>query len=131
MSGFVGSTGQPKEGKANELIIPEYKVPDNLGGAAREGDLEKIKDFVQEGAKINGKYDKKLTPLHWAATMNQVDAIEILIDGGANLDSRDGHQSTPLLLAAFLGILNPLNASFKMEPIQISKTKMVPCPLKP
>ena len=57
----------------------------------------------QKGADINGKYDKDFTPLHWAATMNQVEAIELLIDEGADLDSRDGHQSTPLLLAAFFG----------------------------
>ncbi|MBP51567.1 MAG: hypothetical protein CMI27_00300 [Opitutae bacterium] len=80
-----------------------YKVLDDLGGAAREGNLDKIREWLRKGADINGKYDKDFTPLHWAATMNHVEAIKLLLEEGANLNSRDGHQSTPLLLAAFFG----------------------------
>ena len=65
--------------------------------------MQKIREWLQKGANINGKYDKDFTPLHWAATMNQVDAIQLLADEGADLNARDGHQSTPLLLAAFFG----------------------------
>lgn len=77
--------------------------PDDLGWVARQGDLEAIGKFLEEGADIDGKYDKDFTPLHWAAAMGEVEAIELLADKGANLNSRDGHQSTPILLAAFLG----------------------------
>ena len=103
MDAFVGSADTVQKTEHSPVIIPEYKAPDDLGGAARKGDLKKIKMLLDEGADLNGKYDKGFTPLHWAATMNQVDAIKFLIDEGANLNSRDGHQSTPLLLAAFFG----------------------------
>ena len=103
MGTFVSSVETVQKTEHSPVIIPTYKVPDDLGGAAREGDLKKIKMFLDEDADLNGKYDKGFTPLHWAATMNQVDAIQFLIDEGANLNSRDGHQSTPLLLAAFFG----------------------------
>ncbi len=109
MKAFVGKAennrlpDQAQRGKTNTAFNPEHKVPKDLGGAAREGNLEKIREFLKQGAEVNGKYDKDFTPLHWAATMNQVEAIELLINEGANLDSRDGHQSTPLLLAAFFG----------------------------
>jgi len=103
MDAFVGSADTVQKTEHSPVIIPEYKAPDDLGSAARKGDLKKIKMFLDEGADLNGKYDKGFTPLHWAATMNQVDAIQFLIDKGANLNSRDGHQSTPLLLAAFFG----------------------------
>ncbi|HAY75217.1 MAG TPA: hypothetical protein DCY32_06050 [Opitutae bacterium] len=109
MESFVGKAennrlpDQDQRGKTHTAFNPEHKVPNDLGGAAREGNLEKIREFLKQGAEVNGKYDKDFTPLHWAATMNQVEAIELLIDEGANLDSRDGHQSTPLLLAAFFG----------------------------
>ncbi|HBJ60206.1 MAG TPA: hypothetical protein DDY76_00550, partial [Opitutae bacterium] len=109
MESFVGKAennrlpDQAQRGKTHTAFNPEHKVPNDLGGAAREGNLEKIREFLKQGAEVNGKYDKDFTPLHWAATMNQVEAIELLIDEGANLDSRDGHQSTPLLLAAFFG----------------------------
>ena len=103
MGAFVSSVETVQKTEYSPVIIPEHQAPDDLGGAAREGDLKKIKMFLEEGADLNGKYDKGFTPLHWAATMNQVDAIKFLIDEGANLNSRDGHQSTPLLLAAFFG----------------------------
>ena len=109
MGAFIGKVGDTRSAetapktemtKANN---PEYKVPNDLGGAASVGNLPKIREWLQKGANINGKYDKDFTPLHWAATMNQVDAIQLLADEGADLNARDGHQSTPLLLAAFFG----------------------------
>lgn len=90
-------------GKTAKDINSEYKVPNDLGGAASTGNVREIREWLQKGADINGKYDKDFTPLHWAATMNHVEAIHLLADKGANLNARDGHQSTPLLLAAFFG----------------------------
>ena len=103
MGTFVSSVQKAESAGNRSVTIPEYQVPNDLGGAAREGDLAKIKELIEQGADLNGKYDKGFTPLHWVATMNQVDAIKLLVDEGANLNSRDGHQSTPLLLAAFFG----------------------------
>lgn len=79
------------------------ETPIDLGGAARKGDLGKIQEFLERGEKVNARYDKNLTPLHWAAAMNRVDAIELLLEYGAEIDSRDGHLSTPLLVASFFG----------------------------
>jgi ankyrin repeat protein len=36
------------------------------------------------------------TPLHWAASSDDVDVAEALIDGGADLESPDGSIGTPL-----------------------------------
>jgi peptidoglycan/LPS O-acetylase OafA/YrhL len=103
MGAFVSSAATSHITEKRIFINPKYIIPDNLGGAARAGDLQKINGLLRKNVKINGKYDKGLTPLHWAAVMNQVDAIKLLVDNGANLNSRDDHQSTPLLLAAFFG----------------------------
>lgn len=109
METFVTETGGKQiatiapRGKTSKDIVSAYKVLNDLGGAAREGNLNKIREWLRKGADINGKYDKDFTPLHWAATMNHVEAIKLLVEEGANLNSRDGHQSTPLLLAAFFG----------------------------
>ena len=103
MGAFVSSVATSHITEKRIFINPKYIIPDNLGGAARAGDLQKINGLLGENVKINGKYDKGLTPLHWAAVLNQVDAIKLLVDNGANLNSRDDHQSTPLLLAAFFG----------------------------
>ena len=76
---------------------------DDLGWAARKGDLDAIVRYLDEGAEINRKYDKELTPLHWAAAMGKLDAVNLLIDKGADLNVRDQAQSTPILVAAFFG----------------------------
>jgi peptidoglycan/LPS O-acetylase OafA/YrhL len=101
MKSFADWVGEGREERGTEDL--EAKIRNDLGGAARKGDLEAIGKFLEEGADIDGKYDKDFTPLHWAAALGKVEAIELLASKGANLNSRDGHQSTPILLAAFLG----------------------------
>lgn len=103
MGTFLITGKNHNETEKTIIINPEYQVPNDLGGASRNGNLKEITEWLQKDEDINGKYDKGLTPLHWAAVMNQVDAIKLLADKGANLNSRDGHQSTPLLVAAFFG----------------------------
>ncbi len=88
----------------NMKFLAEWaRSDDDLGRAARQGDLDAIVKFLNEGADIDGKYDMDFTPLHWAAAMGEPRAIALLADNGADLNSRDGHQSTPILLAAFFG----------------------------
>ena len=67
----------------------EYEVPDDLGGAARLGDLDLIVKFLNSDADIDGKYDKGFTPLHWAAAMGEAEAVNLLVEKGADLNSRD------------------------------------------
>ena len=94
----VAETGEDKETEK-----PKYEVPDDLGGAARQGDLDAIVKFLNEGADIDGRYDKDFTPLHWAAAMGKAEAVNLLAEKGADLNARDQAQSTPILVAAFLG----------------------------
>ena len=109
MRAFAEWMGEGREERVSgsseekEAVAPKYTVPDDLGGAARQGDLDAIVKFLNEGADIDGKYDMEFTPLHWAAAMGEPRAIALLADKGADLNSRDGHQSTPILLAAFFG----------------------------
>ena len=94
----VAETSEDKETEK-----PKYEVPDDLGGAARQGDLDAIVKFLNKGADIDGRYDKDLTPLHWAAAMGKAEAVNLLAEKGADLNARDQAQSTPVLVAAFLG----------------------------
>ena len=75
----------------------------DLGSAAKAGNIQVMKEFLRDGANINGKNQKELTPLHWAAITGQKKAISLLIQEGATVDSLDGYRSTPLHLAAFFG----------------------------
>ena len=92
---------ETREDKETEK--PKYEVPDDLGGAARQGDLDLIVKFLNLGADLDGKYDKGFTPLHWAAAMGEAEAVNLLAEKGADLNSRDQAQSTPILVASFLG----------------------------
>ena len=92
---------ESSEGKETEK--PKYEVPDDLGGAARQGDLDAILKFLNKGADIDGRYDKDFSPLHWAAAMGKAEAVNLLAEKGADLNSRDQAQSTPILVAAFFG----------------------------
>ena len=94
----VAETSEDKETEK-----PKYEVPDDLGGAARQGDLDAIVKFLNKGADIDGRYDKDFTPLHWAAAMGKAEAANLLAEKGADLNARDQAQSTPILVAAFLG----------------------------
>ena len=62
MGAFVSSVETVQKTEHSPVIIPEYQATDDLGGAAREGDLKKIKTFLEEGADLNGKYDKGIYP---------------------------------------------------------------------
>ena len=75
----------------------------NLGQAAKHGDLETIGKFLSEGADIGGTYDNYLTPLQWAATMGQSKTAKLLADKGAEVNSMGNVGNTPLHFATFFG----------------------------
>ena len=62
MDAFVSSAETVQETEYSPVIIPKYKSSGDLGGAARQGDLKKIKMLLDESADLNGKYDKGIYP---------------------------------------------------------------------
>lgn len=75
-----------------------------LHDAARAGNPEAIRAALAQGADINESDFITGAPLHIAVLEGQLEAVEILIDNGADLEAEDelsgGH---PLHLAAALG----------------------------
>ena len=61
----------------------------DLWAAARAGDVDGIRRFVEEGADVSGRDLLQLTPLHWAATADHAAACDLLVDLGADLEARD------------------------------------------
>lgn len=60
-----------------------------------------IEFLIEKGADVNIKStnDVKYTVLHIAAKRNNVDAIKLLINNGAEVDSKDDYDRTPLYYA--------------------------------
>jgi len=69
-----------------------------LCDAAASGNVAEVKTFIEQGAPINGSdYDKR-TPLHLAASENQVAVMEALAAAGAlELNPHDRFGGTPLM----------------------------------
>ncbi|XP_015928988.1 myotrophin isoform X1 [Parasteatoda tepidariorum] len=67
------------------------------------GDLEQVKDFVEnQGVDINNSIDGRL-PIHYAADYGQRDVLNYLIDKGANIDAKDKYGISALLAAIWEG----------------------------
>lgn len=72
--------------------------------AARADRPELIKAFVANGASVDqkgGEYQS--TPLHEAAMYGSLNAIRVLLELGAEIDSESSEGATPLILAAGCG----------------------------
>lgn len=65
--------------------------------AAEANDVKTLKRLLDGGMDPNVKdYDREATPLHWAANKGHVEAIELLIDSGANVNAQNKRGRTPI-----------------------------------
>ena len=77
---------------------PTAKTP--LWKAAMFGEIEPAKQAIADGADVNAKGERGLTPLHFAvvAALDSGDnkVIELLIANGADVNAKDDRGLTPL-----------------------------------
>ena len=66
-------------------------------------DVDKVKQYLADGANVNAKDKRNKTPLHKAAYGGHREIAELLIDKGANVNAKDKNNETPLHAAAFYG----------------------------
>lgn len=64
--------------------------------AAASGDLERIRLYIAAGVDVNGFNEFRRTPLMAAALMGQVEAVDMLLDGGADPRRTSSKQFGPL-----------------------------------
>jgi ankyrin repeat protein len=62
---------------------------EQLHFAAQDGDLSLIKRLLAEGFDINAFDGLGMTPLHWAAKREHLEAAAFLIEAGADVNARD------------------------------------------
>lgn len=73
-----------------------------LHDAARDGDLEKARTMINEGAEIDARSDRGETPLILAILAGNDAIAELLIEKGAAIDGRNTGGFTPLHAAAYV-----------------------------
>ena len=67
--------------------------------AARIGDVEAVRAFLDRGADIDGRAADGATALHWAAYRDDLVMARLLIDAGADATAKNRAGVTPLALA--------------------------------
>jgi ankyrin repeat protein len=68
--------------------------------AALKGRLDLCRKLIALGAKVNRS---GWTPLHYAASGEEIAVVELMLDSGAEIDSRSPNRTTPLMMAAGYG----------------------------
>ena len=71
--------------------------------AIKKGDIERIKKLISQGADVNAKDNRGMTPLHKAAYYGQRQVAKVLIAKGASVNGTDTAGQTPLHIAANFG----------------------------
>jgi glutaminase len=74
--------------RAESGLITPHALSQALISAACEGDVEQIRKLAEKVSVNQGDYDGR-TPLHLACAEGNVDAIEVLLELGAEVDAKD------------------------------------------
>ena len=74
----------------------ELKAAESIEVAAELGNIEAVKQHLDDGTEVNAKDGTGRTPLHWAAWVGHKEIAELLITAGADVNAKDGDGDTPL-----------------------------------
>lgn len=67
--------------------------------AAKNNDLQKLKDLIAQGVNIEVTDDDGKTALICAARWGQTEAAKLLLEAGANIEAKDENGNTALIFA--------------------------------
>jgi ankyrin repeat protein len=75
---------------------------------AMYGDIEALKSSIESRLDMLGKSldvcdESGMTALHWASMFGQLEAVELLVDHGAEIDILNSGMNSPAMLAAAFG----------------------------
>nr|WP_315145510.1 ankyrin repeat domain-containing protein [uncultured Flavobacterium sp.] len=99
MSFFSLSFASNTNGIGNQKKLNVFsESPSTLAIAISKGEIETVKQFIENGTKVNKKLNG-LTPLMYAARYNKVEIIEYLLQKGADRTIKDSQGFTALKYA--------------------------------
>jgi len=68
----------------------------NIHNAANHGNLNRVKELLNQGVSVNARDQDRQTPLHKAAQTGATNVVKELIRRGAHVNPRDSLGNTPL-----------------------------------
>lgn len=72
-------------------------MSDDIFTAAETNNVKRLEELIQDGANVNEPdSDRGNTPVHWACAGGHLDAIELLLEYGADINAQNKHGRTPL-----------------------------------
>lgn len=83
---------------ADEGDFEEDTEPENLWVACTNGDIGRLQTLLSEGSTVNQQDENGFSPMHAAASYNQVELLSVLISLGGDVHLRDAEGDTPLLV---------------------------------
>ncbi len=110
--------GGPSAPAARETVAAVVRGELTLHQAAREGNVDALSYFIDDGAELDGFDEYGEAPLHYAAHYGQTDALGLLLFAGATPHTVDASGKTPLQIAeenGFADIAQALRAAGAME----------------
>jgi ankyrin repeat protein len=87
------------------LLNPQISLADELIDAVRWGNIAEVENLIANGANVNAKDKKGMTPLHASSisSSGSKNIAELLISKGANVNAKDKEGRTPLYAAVKYG----------------------------
>jgi len=83
---------------------PTAKAPDiSIHDAAKDGNIEAVKQHLAAGTDVNAKNKYEQTPFHQAAYWDRKEIVELLLANGADVNAKGYYGRTPLQRAAWEG----------------------------
>ena len=85
------------------LMVEISRAEHNVWAAAADGDLNAVRNELENQVSVDAKAECGLTPLHVATLFGQSEVAHLLLSSGADVSLTDGKGNTALHMAAFLG----------------------------
>ena len=82
------------------LSAAETNLSNEFYTAIRNNDMAKLEALVEQGGNVNIADDKGITPLMNAAALGSPEAVQLLLDKGADVNARNTFNATALIWAA-------------------------------
>jgi ankyrin repeat protein len=97
-----------------QLTVQVSRTEHNIWAAAADGDLNAVRNELENRVSVNAKAECGLTPLHVATLFDQLATVDLLLSSGAEVSLTDGEGNTALHMAAFLGHTDIVRALLKV-----------------